>query len=68
MIFGGVEYRDFESVKALAPTWMDWIDLWSDLGAKHRARAEEIKAVGSALSVGHAYRRAAACYHFAKFV
>lgn len=68
MILGGVEYHDVETAKALAPTWMEWIDVWSDLGAKHRARAEELNADGLALSAGHAFRRAAACYHFAKFV
>ena len=68
MTLGGVEYHDLENVKALAPTWMEWIDVWSAVGAKHRARAEEFKAAGSTLSAGHAYRRAAACFHFAKFV
>jgi dipeptidyl aminopeptidase/acylaminoacyl peptidase len=68
MILGGIEYHDLETVKALAPTWMEWINAWSDLGAKHRARAEELKAAGSALSAGRAYHRATACYHFAKFV
>jgi dipeptidyl aminopeptidase/acylaminoacyl peptidase len=68
MTLGGVEYHDLETIKALAPTWMEWIDVWSDLGGKHRAAAEELKAAGSTLSAGHAFRRAAACYHFAKFV
>jgi dipeptidyl aminopeptidase/acylaminoacyl peptidase len=68
MTLGGVEYHDLETVRELAPTWMEWIDVWSDVGAKHRARAEELKAAGSTVSAGHAYRRAAACYHFAKFV
>jgi hypothetical protein len=68
MILGGVEYHDLETARALAPTWMEWIDVWSALGATHRARADEFKAAGSILSAGHAYRRAAACYYFAKFV
>jgi 2,6-dihydroxypseudooxynicotine hydrolase len=68
MTLGGVEYHDLEAIKVLAPTWMEWIDVWSDRGAKHRSTADELKAAGSTLSAGHAYRRAAACYHFAKFV
>jgi dipeptidyl aminopeptidase/acylaminoacyl peptidase len=68
MTLGGVEYHDLETVEALAPTWMEWIDVWSGVGAKHRAKAEDLKAAGSTLSAGHAYRRAAACYHFGKFV
>jgi len=47
MSLGGVEYQDLETARALAPTWIEWIDVWTAHGAKHRAKAEELKAAGS---------------------
>lgn len=68
MILGGVDYNDFEYASAHIRTWSEWIDIWSDYGDRHRRVGERFEGDGALISAGHAYRRAAACYHFAKFV
>lgn len=68
MLLGGVEYNDIETVRSLNPSWIEWIDVWSDIGLAHRRLADDMASKGAKLSAGRAYRRAAACYHFSKFV
>lgn len=68
VILGGVDFNDFEAARSELDRWADWIDFWCGHGDKHRLAAERCETQGNALSAGLAYRRAAACYHFAKFV
>lgn len=68
MILGGVEPHDVQTVTAMHPRWADWLDVWSEIGLKHRRVAEQQLAHGENVSAGQAFRRACACYHFAKFV
>lgn len=68
MILGGVDYNDFQRAGEKIRTWSEWIDVWSDYGDRHRLVGERFQGDGALISAGNAYRRAAACYHFAKFV
>jgi dienelactone hydrolase len=68
MILGGVYFNDFESARRQIRQWSEWLDVWSEYGAAHRAAGERFEGERAYLSAGNAYRRAAACYHFAKFV
>src|SRR5262245_42551302 len=68
MILGGVHFNDFESAGRRIRQWSEWLDVWSEYGAAHRAVGERFEREQALISAGNAYRRAAACYHFAKFV
>lgn len=68
MVLGGVDFNDFEAASRTVRHWSAWIDVWSEYGDRHCAVAESFERDGAPISAGHAYRRAAACYHFAKFV
>lgn len=68
MMLGGVDLNDFARAREEVQTWPDWIDVWSVYGDRHRLVGERFEGNGARISAGNAYRRAAACYHFAKFV
>jgi 2,6-dihydroxypseudooxynicotine hydrolase len=68
MVLGGVDFNDFESAGRRIRRWSEWIGVWSEYGAAHRAAGERFERERAFISAGNAYRRAAACYHFAKFV
>jgi dienelactone hydrolase len=68
MVLGGIDFNDFEAARHVVREWASWIHVWSEYGDRHRAVARSFEDDGAFISAGHAYRRAAACYHFAKFV
>ena len=68
MILGGVHFNDYQSAGRRIRQWPEWPDVWSEYGAAHRAAGERFEGDRAFISAGNAYRRAAACYHFAKFV
>ncbi len=68
MILGGVDFNDFERATHEIRTWSEWIDIWCAYGDRHRVVGERFEAQEAQISAGNAYRRAAACYHFSKFV
>jgi dienelactone hydrolase len=64
----GVDYNDFVRTTGRIERWDEWLDAWCETGDVHAGLAREAEARGRSLSAGHAYVRAALCYHFAKFV
>lgn len=64
----GVDPNDFQRTTAGLERWEEWIDAWCSTGDTHAELAREAAAQGRTLTAGHAWVRAALCYHFAKFV
>jgi 2,6-dihydroxypseudooxynicotine hydrolase len=64
----GVDPNDFRRVTADLERWDDWLDAWTATADGHRRQAEEARAAGHDVTAGEAFARAAAAYHFAKFV
>jgi len=67
-VSNGVPLTDFQEVTAGVERWEDWCRAWSARAAMHEALGRQVLADGFALSAGEHLTRAAACYHFAKFV
>jgi len=67
-VANGVPLTDFEEVTAGVERWEDWCGAWSARGAIHEALGRRSLADGFLLSAGEHLTRAAACYHFSKFV
>lgn len=67
-VLGGVDLNDFNSTVAAIETWEGWLDAWWVLGERHVAWAEEAAEEGRPRTAGEAYARAAAAFHFGKFV
>lgn len=68
MILGGIHFNDFQNASRRIRQWSEWLDVWSGYAAAHRTAGEKFEGEQAFISAGNAYRRAAACYHFAKFV
>lgn len=67
-VANGVPLTDFEEVTAGVERWEDWCRAWSARGAIHEELGRRSLADGWKLSAGDHLTRAAACYHFSKFV
>jgi 2,6-dihydroxypseudooxynicotine hydrolase len=64
----GVDPNDFRATTARIERWDEWLDAWTQTAETHVALGEEARAAGNGLTAGEAFVRAAACFHFAKFV
>jgi pimeloyl-ACP methyl ester carboxylesterase len=64
----GVDYNDFLATTGRIETWEEWLDAWCETAEMHVSLAREAEQRGRRLSAGEAWARAAACFHFAKFV
>jgi 2,6-dihydroxypseudooxynicotine hydrolase len=64
----GVDPNDFQRTTARLERWAEWIDAWCATAEIHAALARDADARGRRLTAGHAWVRAALCFHFAKFV
>jgi dipeptidyl aminopeptidase/acylaminoacyl peptidase len=67
-VSNGVPLTDFQEVTAGLERWEDWCRAWSARAAIHEEIGRKSLADGAGLSAGEHLTRAAACYHFAKFV
>jgi dienelactone hydrolase len=67
-VSNGVPLTDFEEVTAGVERWEEWCKAWSARGAIHEEIGRKVLADGHKLSAGEHLTRAAACYHFSKFV
>ena len=67
-VANGVPLTDFEEVTAGIERWEDWCRAWSARGAIHEDLGRTALADGCRRSAGEHLTRAAACYHFSKFV
>ena len=68
MVANGVPFADFEAVRSTITSWSDWCATWADRGAAHEALGDEAEADGHLLSAAEHWTRAAACFHFGKFL
>ncbi len=64
----GVTVWDFERVTGGLRRWADWCEAWCAVGEQHEVLGREALEAGRTLSAGEHLVRAAACYHFGKFV
>lgn len=67
-ISNGVDYSDFTATLARIQTWSQWCAEWGKTAHMYEALAESAEAKGRALTAAEAWRRAALCWHFGKFV
>ena len=67
-IANGTSYSDFTETMARINVWDDWCREWGRTARYYEQLAETAEAAGRALTAGGAWRRAALCWHWGKFV
>jgi len=67
-IANGTSYSDFEATMARITAWDDWCREWGRTGQYYERLAEAAEAAGRTVTAGQAWRRAALCWHWGKFV
>ncbi len=67
-VINGVAVSDFEDVLGSIETWDDWCRAWSQRASIHEAMGREALSKGRNLSAADHLCRAAATYHFAKYL
>jgi 5-aminopentanamidase len=67
-VANGTSYADFEATLARIGHWDDWCREWGRTARHYEQLAEAAEAAGRALTAGEAWRRAALCWHWGKFV
>ena len=67
-VSNGVPLTGFQEVTAAVERWEDWCGAWSGRATLHERLGRRVLDAGDKLSAGEHLTRAAACYHFAKFV
>lgn len=64
----GTDSLDFERAIAATSRWEDWCAQWGRLARGYEAIAERAQASGHSITAMEAWRRAAMCWHWGKFV
>ena len=67
-IANGTSYSDFQATMARITAWDDWCREWGRTGQYYERLAEEADEAGKKVTAGEAWRRAALCWHWGKFV
>jgi predicted amidohydrolase/dienelactone hydrolase len=67
-IANGTSYCDFQATMARITVWDDWCREWGRTGQYYEQLAEAAEAAGRTVTAGEAWRRAALCWHWGKFV
>jgi dienelactone hydrolase len=67
-VANGTSYPDFEATMARIGRWDDWCREWGRTARHYEELAEAAEAAGLAVTAGEAWRRAALCWHWGKFV
>lgn len=67
-VANGVPMVDFQEVTASITRWEDWCSAWSARGAIHEALGRRALDDGFSVSAAGHLTRAAACYHFGKYL
>jgi len=67
-VANGTSYPDFEATLARIGRWDDWCREWGRTARHYEQLAETAAAAGHAITAGEAWRRAALCWHWGKFV
>ena len=64
----GVDLSDFQRTVERITRWSDWCREWGATAREYEIAAETAEAAGRRLTAAEAWRRAALCWHFGKFV
>jgi 2,6-dihydroxypseudooxynicotine hydrolase len=64
----GTDYVDFQATLERIPRWDDWCREWGRTAAGYEALAERAERHGRRLTAAGAWRRAALCWHWGKFL
>jgi len=67
-IANGTSYSDFTETMARIRVWADWCREWGRTACHYEQLAEAAEAGGHTVTAGEAWRRAALCWHWGKFV
>lgn len=67
-VANGVDLSDFNATLARIQTWSQWLTEWAKTARDYEDLAHEAEAHGHTLTAAEAWRRAALCWHFGKFV
>jgi predicted amidohydrolase/dienelactone hydrolase len=67
-VANGTSYPDFQATMARIASWDDWCREWGRTGQYYERLAEAADGSGQKLTAGEAWRRAALCWHWGKFV
>jgi dienelactone hydrolase len=67
-VANGVDLSDFNATLARIQTWSQWLAEWAKTARQYEALAQQAEARGHAVTAAEAWRRAALCWHFGKFV
>lgn len=68
IVANGTSYPDFQATLARIVRWDDWCHEWGRTGQHYEQLAETAEAAGRLVTAGEAWRRAALCWHWGKFV
>jgi 2,6-dihydroxypseudooxynicotine hydrolase len=64
----GTDYGDFVATMGRIARWDDWCREWGSSALRYERLAESAQAAGQFLTAAGAWRRAAMCWHWGKFV
>ena len=67
-VANGTSYPDFQATMARITRWDDWCREWGRTARHYEQLAESAEAAGRTVTAGEAWRRAALCWHWGKFV
>jgi dienelactone hydrolase len=67
-IANGTSYSDFQATMARITAWDDWCREWGRTAQHYERLAETADQAGRTATAGEAWRRAALCWHWGKFV
>jgi len=67
-VANGTSYPDFAATMARISRWDDWCREWGRTARHYEQLAETAAAAGRTVTAGEAWRRAALCWHWGKFV
>ena len=67
-VANGTSYPDFQATMARIGCWDDWCREWGRPGQRYEQLAETAETAGRLVTAGEAWRRAALCWHWGKFV
>lgn len=67
-VANGTDYADFQSTMSRISRWEDWCREWGRTGQAYEDLAGRAEAQGHRVTAGGAWRRAALCWHWGKFV
>jgi predicted amidohydrolase/dienelactone hydrolase len=67
-VANGTGYPDVQATMARIAVWDDWCREWGRTARHYEQLAETAEEAGRAMTAGEAWRRAALCWHWGKFV